>query len=99
MTNKDVAGEHYDMITEIIDRCGVMVQWVGAGVDTAAFAYTVGLAKLDHPELIIFGLSPQTSQGVLNSIDDRSAILCGTPEVPTALHRSALIQPLLGRLS
>jgi hypothetical protein len=68
MTDKDVAGEHYDMITEIIDRCGVMVQWVGAGADTPAFAYTVGLAKLDHPELIIFGLSPQTAQGVLNSM-------------------------------
>ncbi|MEP7192305.1 MAG: DUF4262 domain-containing protein [Actinomycetota bacterium] len=68
MTDKDVAGEHYDMISEIIDRCGVMVQWVGAGADTPAFAYTVGLAKLDHPELIIFGLSLQTAQGVLNSM-------------------------------
>lgn len=68
MTDKDVAGEHYDMINEIIDRCGMMVQWVGAGADTPAFAYTVGLAKLDHPELIIFGLNPQTAQGVLNSM-------------------------------
>ena len=68
MTDKDVAREHYDLISEIIDRCGLMVQWVGAGADTPAFAYTVGLAKLDHPELIIFGLSPQTAQGVLNSM-------------------------------
>ena len=57
MTDRDVAGEHYDMISEIIDRWGLMVQCVGAGADTQAFAYTVGLAKLDHPELIIFGLS------------------------------------------
>jgi hypothetical protein len=68
MTDKDVAGEHYDMISGIIDRYGMMVQWVGAGADTPAFAYTVGLAKLDHPELIIFGLSPQTAQGVLNTM-------------------------------
>jgi len=65
MTDKDVAGEHYDLISEIIDRCGLMVQWVGAGADTPAFAYTVGLAKLDHPELIIFGLSPLPALQVL----------------------------------
>lgn len=68
MTDKDVAGKHYDTINEIIDRYGVMIQWVSAGVDTPAFAYTVGLAKLDHPELIIFGLSPESAQGVLNSM-------------------------------
>jgi hypothetical protein len=68
MNDKDVARGHYDTISEMIDRYGVMVQWVGAGADTPAFAYTVGLAKLDHPELIIFGLSPQTAQGVLNSM-------------------------------
>ncbi|MEO8519339.1 MAG: DUF4262 domain-containing protein [Dermatophilaceae bacterium] len=68
MTDKDVAGEHYDLIREIIDRCGLMVQWVGAGADTPAFAYTVGLAKLDHPELIVFGLSPESAQSVLNSM-------------------------------
>ena len=68
MTDKDVAGEHYDMIRGIINQYGLMVQWVSAGEDAPAFAYTVGLAKLDHPELIIFGLSPQTAQGVLNSM-------------------------------
>ena len=68
MTDRDVAGEHYDMISEIIDKWGLMVQCVGAGADTQAFAYTVGLAKLDHPELIIFGLSQENAQAVLNSM-------------------------------
>ena len=68
MTDRDVAGEHYDMISQIIDKWGLMVQCVGAGADTQAFAYTVGLAKLDHPELIIFGLSQENAQAVLNSM-------------------------------
>ena len=45
----------------IIDECGVMIQAVGAGKSEAGenepqFAYTVGLARLSHPELIAFGL-------------------------------------------
>ena len=36
MTDKDVAGKHYDTISENIDRYGVMVHWVSAGVGTPA---------------------------------------------------------------
>ena len=35
------------------------------------FAYTVGLVGIGHPELIVFGVDPQTAGGVLNEVSAR----------------------------
>jgi hypothetical protein len=39
-------------------------------VEGPAFAYTVGLFGLRHPELLIFGLAPSTTAGVLNAVGE-----------------------------
>jgi hypothetical protein len=39
--------------------------------DGPAFAYTIGLFGLNHPELLILGVSPQTASGVLNDLGAR----------------------------
>ncbi|MGH8945099.1 MAG: DUF4262 domain-containing protein [Acidimicrobiia bacterium] len=39
--------------------------------DDPPFAYTTGLFGLGHPELLVFGLSPHDSAGLLNSLGDR----------------------------
>ena len=68
---REIIAQHryFDRAREIIAEHGVMVQWVGAGSDgSVPFAYTVGLSVADHPELVIFGLSPEISQGVLNQM-------------------------------
>jgi hypothetical protein len=38
-----------------------------------AFAYTIGLFGLRHPELLVFGLPTSTTAHVLNSVGDRIA--------------------------
>ena len=46
------------------------VQYVGAGdePDEPAFAYTIGLFGLGHPELVVVGLPPGAAHGVLDTV-------------------------------
>jgi hypothetical protein len=46
------------------------VQYVGAGnaPDEPAFGYTIGLFGLGHPELVVVGLGPQATHGVLDQV-------------------------------
>lgn len=39
--------------------------------DGPAFAYTIGLFGMGHPELLIFGLDPTTVAGVFNNLGER----------------------------
>lgn len=39
--------------------------------DGRSFAYTIGLFGLDHPELLIFDVAPDTAASVLNEIGHR----------------------------
>ncbi|MFC4148051.1 DUF4262 domain-containing protein [Micromonospora mangrovi] len=61
--------------SEIIDRVGWSVTFVHAADDepghAVPFAYTVGLTAHDHPELLIAGLDPATSQALLNDLAGR----------------------------
>lgn len=70
------------MVADIIRRHGWFIQYVGGGLcsrpdcgcseeDGPAFAYTVGLFGLGHPELLIFGTDPGTAAGVLNELGER----------------------------
>lgn len=68
-------------VVEIVRRHGWFVQYVTGGTCTAprcgcndrgpAFAYTIGLFGLHHPELLIFGASGQAAAGVLNNLGGR----------------------------
>lgn len=72
-------------IATIIRRHGWFIEYVrgdagcrrpdcngGAGHDEwPPFAYTVGLFGLAHPELLIFGVPPNTAAGVLNDLGNR----------------------------
>lgn len=70
-------------VTEAIRQHGWFIQYVGGGMCSApgcdgspddgepAFAYTVGLFGLGHPELLILGVDPHTARGVLNELGDR----------------------------
>lgn len=59
--------------TEVIDRYGWAVTPVFPTEEHpgAPFAYTIGLTAHHHPELIIAGLSPRTSQRLLNNLAAR----------------------------
>lgn len=80
------------MVADVVRRHGWFIQYVGGGLcsargcdcssdDGPAFAYTVGLFGLGHPELLIFGADPGTAQGVLNDLGQRvkagTALLAG----------------------
>jgi hypothetical protein len=71
-------------ITSIVRRFGWYIQYVGGecmcpDCDSSAqsdeyrpsFAYTVGLFGLGHPELLVFGLEPESAAGVLNDLGGR----------------------------
>jgi hypothetical protein len=54
---------------DTIEKFGVMIQYVGGDPDgSPPFAYTVGMAAMEEPELIIFGLDPEVSTSVLNAM-------------------------------
>lgn len=54
----------------VVDKYGWTVQWVASSfhAGTSAFAYTVGLHGLGHPELLIAALTPDASKAVLNQL-------------------------------
>lgn len=52
----------------------------GADSDDPPFAYTVGLFGLAHPELLIFGVEPDTALDVLNTLGGR--VRAGEPILP-----------------
>ncbi len=61
------------MVAQTIRRYGLFVQLVGGdpGDVPPAFAYTVGLFGLGHPELVATGLDPGTAPALLNHLADR----------------------------
>jgi len=75
--------DQYDAhMTTTIRRHGWFIQYVGGdscsrpgcpctGDDGPPFAYTVGLFGLNHPELLIFDVAPQTAATVLNELGER----------------------------
>ena len=68
-------------VATMIRRHGWYIQYVGGGTcsapvcepdpDELPFAYTVGLFGLDHPELLVLGVPPDTAAGVLNALGER----------------------------
>lgn len=69
-------------IASVIRRYGWFITYVGGRLCSApgcncadeegpAFAYTTGLFGLAHPELLVFGLSPETTAGLLNDLGER----------------------------
>lgn len=66
----------------VIRRHGWAIEYIGGGccsvpgcdggdTDDPPFAYTVGLFGLGHPELLVFGLDPETTHYVLNDLGNR----------------------------
>lgn len=81
-------------VAAVVRRYGWYIQYVGGDSCTAPgcdcggdagppFAYTVGLFGLHHPELLIFGVSPETAAGVLNALGER--IRSGADLMPGAM--------------
>lgn len=69
-------------IKTVIRQHGWAIEYIGGGCCSAPgcdggddegppFAYTVGLFGLGHPELLVFGLDPDTALAVLNHLGDR----------------------------
>lgn len=62
-------------VRDLVAEHGWMIQGVFPTADSdddePGFAYTVGLAVFHHPEIIVFGLSADVAEGVLNDIGRR----------------------------
>jgi hypothetical protein len=76
--------QHQAHLTAMVRRHGWFIQYVSGSLcampgcdcedtddDKPAFAYTIGLFGLNHPELLILGVGPQTAGGVLNDLGAR----------------------------
>ncbi len=78
MTRKNVNNPLEQLILDNIRRYGWHSTSVGCELDTAIFAYTVGLFRtFRHPELLVFGLSPESSHRIFSSA--ARLIACGRP--------------------
>jgi hypothetical protein len=69
-------------IRSVIRRHGWAIEYIGGGCcsvpgcdggddEGPPFAYTVGLFGLGHPELLVFGLDPETTWHLLNDLGNR----------------------------
>ena len=81
-------------VADVIRRHGWYIQYVGGGMcsrpgcdggddEGPAFAYTVGLFGLGHPELLIFGVYPEDALAVLNDLGEQ--IMAGANLLPGQL--------------
>jgi len=72
-------------LTQTIRAHRWAVQYVGAGdePDEPAFGYTIGLFGLGHPELVVVGLGPGATHGVLDQAAD--LVLAGRDLMPGEL--------------
>src|SRR5215213_202909 len=94
-------GRSDQQTTETVRRCGWMIQFVGGQGREPSFGYTVGLHGLGHPELVIFGLPPSDTAGVLNNLGERvrggqnlaEGDLVRFPDWPHRLHVLPLVNP------
>jgi Domain of unknown function (DUF4262) len=60
-----------DYVADTIRHYGQFIQYVFGDESGPPFAYTVGLFSHRHAELLILGLSSDTSTDVLNTLADR----------------------------
>ncbi len=70
---------------DTIRRVGWAIQHVDADRSATAFAYTVGLAGFEHPEIVVFGLGPSRAATLLNYLGElvrSGAVLPDGAEVP-----------------
>ena len=68
MTRNNAPNAFERIILDNIRRFGWHSNSVGMDLDTAIFAYTVGFFRsFRHPELLVFGLSPETSHGIFTA--------------------------------
>lgn len=78
-------------IKEVVRRFGWAIEYIGGGCcsfpgcdggddEGPPFAYTVGLFGLGHPELLAFGLGPDTALTLLNHLGEQ--IRGGEPLIP-----------------
>lgn len=68
---KTVIRQHGWAIEYIGGGCCSVPGCDGGGDEGPPFAYTVGLFGLGHPELLVFGLDPDTTCTLLNELGDR----------------------------
>jgi hypothetical protein len=66
-----IEDETPDNIRDVIDEYGWWVGLIQEDGEAPGFAYTIGLyEKFGHPEIIIFGLAPDSMHGILNHCGD-----------------------------
>lgn len=60
------------LVAQTIRRHGLFIQYVADEYGAPpAFAYTVGLFGLGHPELVVTSVDPGTAAGLLNHLGER----------------------------
>ena len=83
---------HAEKIEWMVETNGWALEPVAARTDTdppqAGYAYSIGFPqRFGHPEVLLFGLTPAASNGVLQLIAD---LLDGGTEIPTGVVLTGL---------
>lgn len=93
-------GESVEQVrARVVDRGWAVTYVEGCGAPSPSYAYTVGLSRWRHPELIMFGGRPECCVGVLDLVasrvragrqvregDDLSDVLPACVEAPVVLR-------------
>jgi Domain of unknown function (DUF4262) len=72
-------------VAQTIRKHGLFIQFVSGGTShpPPAFAYTVGLFGLGHPELVVLSVNSETASGLLNHLGAR--VRAGDNLIPGSL--------------
>ncbi len=60
--------EYIARLDAMVEEHGVAIQYVGSNGGETSFGYTVGLSLVPHADFILFALTPQLTQGILNDL-------------------------------
>lgn len=81
---------HGARLVELVRRYGWAVQHVVPGGDEPGFSYTVGLARVGLPELVVFGHGQDCAHDLLNAVAGR--LWDGAPYRDDALVDDVLVR-------
>lgn len=60
--------EHFVTVRRNIEQHGFMIQAVLGSDDRPPWTYTIGFLELGHPEVIVFGLDPESATGAFHRL-------------------------------
>ncbi|AXK43906.1 DUF4262 domain-containing protein [Erythrobacter aureus] len=91
--------EFIEQLDEKVAAHGHAVLFIAGDSPSETFSYTVGLAELGWPELVLYSLGPDTARMMLNLVIDRIKTLDLQPEAGMTVEKALNVPVQLGLIA